>query len=161
MRAAGPTWPLSSDEVEDPGLPGGILVGIGSLAIIVAGFIASAIPQSDAVVRYGVLVVTILGFAAACRRWGLTLIVAGIGFLIFDGFLVNQLGELSWHGWADAVRVGALGAAAIFGRLLGDIHQSTSRAPRPSGSLSLLDSPGSNSNSMAFSKFVKEETHDA
>ena len=37
--------------------------------------------------------------------------IAGIGFLVFDGFLVNQLGELSWHGWADATRVVTLGAA--------------------------------------------------
>lgn len=150
-RSARPTWPLltGSDEIDDTRLPTGILVGVGSLAIIVAGFVASAIPAGDPVVRYGVLVATVFGFAALCGRWTATLTVAGIGFLVFNGFLVNQLGELTWHGWADAARIAVLGAATIFGRLLGDIYRSSSQERSvPTGP-------------MACKQLIKEETHDA
>ncbi|WP_157546810.1 hypothetical protein [Hamadaea tsunoensis] len=129
-RVAKPHWPLliASEKADDHEVPGGILVGAGALVIIVAGFVASAIPQSAGNLRYGVLVAAVLGFAALCRRWSVAIAVAGIGFLVFDGFLVNQLGVLSWHGWADAGRIAALGAALIFGRLAGDIGS----APRAS-----------------------------
>jgi hypothetical protein len=150
-RAAEPARPLliGSDEADDTRLPSGILVGIGSLAIIVAGFVASAMPAGDPAVRYGVLVVTVFGFAALRGRWTATLSVAGIGFLVFNGFLVNQLGELSWHGWADAARIAALGAATIFGRLLGDIYRSSGKEQSvPTGP-------------MVWKQLIKEETHDA
>ncbi|NUR74187.1 MAG: hypothetical protein HOU81_25540 [Hamadaea sp.] len=101
--------------------PQGILVGFGSLVVIVAGFVASAFPQAEAVLRYGVLVLAVLAFAAVTAVWTASLVTAVIGFLVFDGFLVNQLGQLSWHGSTDAMRLMALGSAVIAGRLAGDL----------------------------------------
>jgi hypothetical protein len=119
------------------------------VAVIVAGFVASAVPETDAVVRYGVLVLAVFAFTAATVVWTAPLAVAGIGFLVFNGFLVNQLGELSWHGSADVIRLAVLGAAVIFGRLLGDIFRLSRPAPRGRSTL------------MASSIFNKEEEHDA
>jgi MFS family permease len=110
--------------------PQGILVGIGSLAVIAAGFVAAAVPQADATFRYGVLVGTIMAFAAVADVWAASVAVGVIGFLVFDGFLVNRLGELSWHGSADLSRLLALAAAVAFGRLVGEIYRS-SRLLRP------------------------------
>jgi len=155
MPAARSPWPLliGGDDVGDTRLPGGILVGIGSLAVIVAGFVASALPQADVVLRYGVLVAAVFVFAALCHSRTATTVVAAIGFLVFNGFLVNQLGELTWHGWADVTRVAALGTAAVFGRLCGDVHQSSSNGRR--SARRAADEP------VAFEGFIKEETHDA
>jgi len=142
-------------EAEDRHLPQGILVGIGSVVVIAAGFVASAFPQADAMVRYGVLVLAVLGFTAATVVWTAPLVTAFIGFLVFGGFLVNQFGELSWHGSADLIRLIALGAAVIFGRLLGDIFRLPGKsAVEPSK----LRRP---QRSMASSPFIKEDEHDA
>jgi hypothetical protein len=100
--------------------PTGILVGIGSAAVIAGAFAAAAFPVEHPVQRYGVLVVTIFVFTAVTGVWAAPAATAGIGFLVFNGFLVNELGELSWHGNADLTRLLALAAAVIFGRLVGD-----------------------------------------
>jgi MFS family permease len=98
-------------------LPQEILLGIGSVTVMAAALIASAVPATDAVARYGVLVVTVLLFTMVADVWAAAIGVAVIGYLIFDGFLVNQLGELSWHGGADTNRLAALTLAVVFGRL--------------------------------------------
>jgi hypothetical protein len=42
-----------------------------------------------------------------------------VAFLVFDGFLVNQLGELSWHGAADDQRLFVFILVSISGMLVG------------------------------------------
>jgi hypothetical protein len=104
---------------EEPS-PAGILAGVGTLAVVLAAFVAAALPESHAVARYAVLAVTVFLFTAVTGRWGASASVAAIGFLVFEGFVVNQLGELTWSGPADATRITALIAAVVLGRLLGD-----------------------------------------
>jgi hypothetical protein len=101
-------------------LPQEILLGIGSVAVIVAALIASAVPAADGAARYGVLVVAVLVFTMVADVWAAAIGVAVVGYLVFDGFLVNQLGELSWHGQADTIRLMALTLAVVLGRLAGD-----------------------------------------
>jgi K+-sensing histidine kinase KdpD len=103
-------------------MPQGVLVGLGALAVVGAGVLSSLLPAADAAARYGVLVLTLLAFAAWAKAWPAALTVALIGFLVFDGFLVNRLGLLSWHGWTDVTRVVAILAAVTFGRLIGDLR---------------------------------------
>ncbi|NUO56061.1 MAG: hypothetical protein HOV78_05320 [Hamadaea sp.] len=127
-------------------IPQGILVGVGSLAVIAAGFVASAFPPADVVPRYGVLVLVVLAFAAATAGWTAPLLTAVIGFLVFDGFLVNTLGQLTWHGTPDGLRLIALGTAVIAGRLVGD----------------LIHGPGRERPPMATSHSpIEEDEHDA
>lgn len=104
-------------------LPQGVFVGIGSVAVVVAAFLASALPQNDAVLRYGVLAATVFVFAAVTGRWAAATRVAIIGYLVFDGFLINQMGELSWNGRGDVARILTLSVAVIFGRLFGDCYR--------------------------------------
>jgi nitroreductase len=62
-----------------------------------------------------VLVAGVLLVVAVCSvRQGLVTAVAaaGIGWLFVTGFVVDRLGELTWHGSADAVRLLLLVAAA-------------------------------------------------
>ncbi|MCP2328431.1 MFS family permease [Hamadaea flava] len=123
----------------DPGRPQGILVGLGSLVVIVVAFVASAVPPADAVLRYAVLVLAVFGFAAATSVWRAPIVTAVIGFLVFGGFLVNHLGQLTWHGSSDGIRLVALGAAVIFGRLAGDVFRMprSTQARRPAASTSV------------------------
>ncbi|WP_412544231.1 hypothetical protein R8Z50_17560 [Longispora sp. K20-0274] len=57
--------------------------------------------------------------------------MAVIGFAIFNGFLVNRLGELSWHGLVDMLRLGALVLASTAGLAAGEAYRPV-RRPRPS-----------------------------
>jgi hypothetical protein len=105
---------------KDEPSPAGILAGIGTLAVVLAAFVAAAVPESHAVARYAVLAVTVFLFTAATGRWGTSVSVAAIRSLVFEGFVVNQFGELTWSGPADAARITALIAAVVLGRLIGD-----------------------------------------
>jgi hypothetical protein len=110
----------NASQRSDRSLPQGILLGLGAVMVIIAGFAASAVPPQHEVIRYGVLVVVVFVFTALTGVWAAPVGVAVVGFMLFDGFLVNQLGELTWHGGADLSRLFALTAAVIFGRLAGD-----------------------------------------
>jgi len=145
----------SGNEKEDRRLPQGILVGLGSVAVIVAAFVAAIVPPSDPVVRYGVLVAMILTFTAITARWAAPSAVALIGFLVFGGFLVNRVGELSWHGAADLTRILALGAAVIFGRLIGDSYRLYRLFRRAQEGRRAMAHP------IAERIFLKEDGHDA
>lgn len=48
---------------------------------------------------------------------------AAIGFAVFGGFLVDRLGELSWHGAADVWRLTALVVAAAVGLASGEVFR--------------------------------------
>src|SRR5262249_42783138 len=54
-------------------------------------------------------------------------VIAILAFLVFDGFLVNQLGELSWHGNQDAWRLLTFVAAAGLGLGLGVTYRAVRR----------------------------------
>jgi len=109
----------------------GILVGLGSLGAVVAAVIAAAVPSGYSGVRYGVLVVFLVAFAAFAEDAVAAVAVGVVGFLVFGGFLVNQLGELSWHGAADFDRLLAVTAAISVGRLAGDVYRWRRRSARP------------------------------
>ena len=53
----------------------------------------------------------------AAFAWWVTplaaVLIAGLAFLDLDGFLVNDDGQLSWHGYADVGRIVVLLAAAL------------------------------------------------
>ena len=136
-------------------VPLGILAAVGSAAVIVAALIASAVPQGDAVVRFGIVAAVVLAYAVLADSWTASCVVGLIAFLIFNGFLVNQLGTLSWHGHADFVRLMILGTFVIFGTLAGDIVQSVRR---PGGGR-IPAQPANGS--MAWRTFIEEGKHDA
>jgi hypothetical protein len=76
--------------------PFGINLAAGAVAMIAAAFVAILFPEVNA--RLAVVAVVVGGYAAAVADSRASLATAGIGFLIFDGFLLNRLGELTWNG---------------------------------------------------------------
>lgn len=64
-----------------------------------------------------VAAVTALVAVCSARTGRLTaLAIAGIGWLLLNGFVVNTLGELHWQGAADALRAGLLLVVALAAR---------------------------------------------
>jgi hypothetical protein len=103
----------------------GILIGIGSVAVVVGALVAAAVPVVDGTVRYGVLAGILVIFSAFALAWAASAAVAAIGFLVFNGFIIDRSAELSWHGTADLTRLLVLAASVCVGRLLGEIYRAT------------------------------------
>jgi hypothetical protein len=103
----------------DTDTPVGINLGIGTALVVAAVLAAAVIPPVDNDWRFGVVAGAVgLSAALAADQWAL-LGVALIAWLLDDGFLVNRLGELSWHGSSDIGRMLLLVAAGTLGLLVG------------------------------------------
>jgi hypothetical protein len=55
---------------------------------------------------------TVSGYAIVIADTGASVVVAGMAYLLFDGFLVNRHGELTWGG-ATSVRHLAIFVSAV------------------------------------------------
>lgn len=111
----------------DDGTPTGISLGVGAAAVVVAVLIAALISPADPDWRFGV-VAGAVGLHAAWSGDQLALLgTAGIAWLLADGFLVDRLGELTWHGSSDIWRIVVLVAAGTVGLLLHAAYQQVHR----------------------------------
>jgi MFS family permease len=108
----------------------GILVGLGSLGVVVVAVVAAAVPSTYPAARYSLLTLFLLTFAALVDDSVALTAVGAIGFLVFGGFIVDQLGELRWHGTADLDRLLVVIAAVSVGRLTGDAYRWYRRSRR-------------------------------
>ena len=105
----------------------GVAIGLGSAVVVVSAFVSAAVPASDGAARLGVVGAGLAGFAALTINPVAVAAVAGLGFLVFDGFLVNHLGALSWHGAADGTRLMVLAAAGVLGLGAGVAYRAVHR----------------------------------
>lgn len=114
-------WPVQLDD--DTATPLGINVAIGAVVITAAMFAAAAVPIGDPQGRCAVVAVALGLFAVfTTDRLAVSAIVLPT-WMIMNGFLVNHLGDLSWHGWGDLDRFLALVAAGVIGLAIGAAHQ--------------------------------------
>jgi MFS family permease len=126
-RFAGPERPRSGRiglsgarpvPVRTQPVPTGIAVGIGAGVAVAAVFVAAVIPSAYPAWRFGVVAAAV-GLVAAWSGDQLAVLgVAVIAGLLANGFLVDRLGELSWHGLSDFWRIVVLAAAGTAGLLL-------------------------------------------
>jgi hypothetical protein len=93
--------------------PFGINVGIGAVVVVAASMAAAVFPAVG--VRLAVVAVSVAGYAAVVCDVGAAFAVAGLGYLLFNGFLVNRLGELTWDGTASLWHASALLLAILLG----------------------------------------------
>jgi MFS family permease len=100
--------------------PTGIALGIGAVVMIVAGLVAAMVPAADMGWRFAVIAVAVCGFAAVSLDQVALAGVAVIGSLIFNGFLEDRFGQLSWHGADDLWRLLLLVMVAAWGLALGE-----------------------------------------
>lgn len=97
----------------------GINLGIGTALVVAAVLAAAVIRPMDQDWRFAVVAGAVGLFAALAADWWALLGVTLIAWLLDDGFLVNRLGELSWHGPSDIWRLLLLAAAGTLGFLVG------------------------------------------
>ena len=102
--------------------PAGFAIAAGA-AVVVSAFVTAAVPVSAGAVRLGLVAAALGVFAALTVNAAAVTAVGVLALLVFDGFLVNQLGELSWHGAADERRLFAFIAVSIVGMVVGTGHR--------------------------------------
>ena len=102
----------------DDETPTGIALGIGSALVVAAVLVAAMIPPSETAWRFGVVAGAVGLFAAWSGDQLALLGVATIAWLLANGFLVDRLGELSWHGSSDIWRIVVLVAVGTVGLLV-------------------------------------------
>jgi hypothetical protein len=107
----------------------------GSLTMIVAALIDSAaFAPEDRGDRLAVMAAAVAVFCAVAG-WRSGLPVAAIGYLLFDGFLANRYGELTWAHQTGLHAVSMIALAVILGVVVHRLRSSLYRAPhiiRPS-----------------------------
>ncbi len=100
----------------------------GAVAVLGAAALAPALPAGPD--RFGLLPALVLLFAAMTGRVLLTLTVAGIGALVFDGFVIDSLGTLRWHGSADVARLALMLGAVVAGLVARGVFWAVRTWPR-------------------------------
>ncbi|HEV8529276.1 MAG TPA: hypothetical protein VGS60_17300 [Actinomycetes bacterium] len=110
------------------GIPFEFAVAAGSLTMIVAALIDSAaFPPHDAGDRLMVMATAIAVFCVVAG-WQSGLPVAAVGYLLFDGFLANRYGELTWDHQTGPRAIGVIALAAAFGLAIGWLRSRSQRA---------------------------------
>jgi hypothetical protein len=103
-------------ETDTEVFPFGIYLGIGSALIVFAAVVAAAVfPVGQTLDRLAVLVVATALFAAVVPDVRASLGVVVLGYLLFDGFLENEYGQLTWDGMTGLWRIGMLFSAVGLG----------------------------------------------
>jgi len=120
-------WSELRREPGDPRPPGVLVVGITFAAQLAWAAAVVTFDLSFLVGSVGTLVI------ATFAAWWLTiptsLVAAAVSFLVADGFVQDQMGQLSWNGSHDALLLLALVvlsviAASIHGELIDEARRS-------------------------------------
>lgn len=115
-------WRGSSPAVAGTRCPTGILIGLGSVVVVVAA-VAAAVLARGPLPRLAVVVVAIGGFAVLADDARATLTAAVVAWPVGNGFLVNRLGELSWHARIDPRFVAGLLTAVCLGSMVAGVRR--------------------------------------
>jgi hypothetical protein len=103
-------------------------IAAGSLIMIVAALIDSAafapVHVGD---RLAGMAAAIAVFCAVAG-WRSGLPVAAVGYLLFDGFLANRYGELTWDHQAGPRAIGVIASSAALGLVVGWLRSNPYRA---------------------------------
>jgi hypothetical protein len=114
--------------------PTGISIAGWAVALVAACLLGAALSGTVGV-RLGVLTAAVMVFAAVAGNGAAALAVAGLAWPLGNGFLINRLGVLTWHGRLDVWFVFALMAAVAVGMTTAQVRAQW-RAWRRAGQLS-------------------------
>lgn len=118
------TWFGRSPRIDvDTGTPVGINVAVGAVTISMAMVAAATVPITDPQWRCAPVAVAMGLFAAGTFDWRAVALIVVPAWMVMNGFLVNHLGELSWHGWADLDRFLVLVVAGGVGLAVASAHR--------------------------------------
>lgn len=111
-------------------VPTGFGVAAGSVVVTASALLAAAVPASAGAARLGVVAVPLAVFAALPVTATAAAATGVLAFLVVNGFLVNALGQLSWHGVADGWRLLTLAVAVGAGFVGGVVYRAVLRRLR-------------------------------
>ncbi|MBV9922325.1 MAG: hypothetical protein JOY78_15955 [Pseudonocardia sp.] len=111
-------------------VPTGFGIAGGSVVVVFAALLAGALPSSASVARLNLFSVVVAGFAACPLTAFAVTGTSALAFLVFDGFLVNSFGQLSWHGAVDGWRLLTLAVAVAVGFATGVVYRAAERRRR-------------------------------
>ena len=107
-----------TDDVDEPvskaappfgfGVAGGAVVGVTAVA-------AAAVLLPGSAAQLVLVAVAVGVYAAVVGDVRVSLVTAGLTYLLFDGFLVNRYGELSWDGTTSAWHLFGFALALLLG----------------------------------------------
>jgi hypothetical protein len=109
-------------------IPAGLQFGFGAVSTAGAVTLAAALPPAMPETRLAVVAVAVGLFATYAGDVRPVLGVTAIAALLVNGFLVDRLGVLAWHGPADLGRCAVLLGAAVAGLIAGRLTR-TRRMP--------------------------------
>jgi hypothetical protein len=136
-------------------VPLGINTSTGAVAVILDLVVPASLTGPGINARLGVLAVGLVAFAAAVVDVTSVAISVGVGFLLFDGFVEGNHGDLVWHGRADLIRLAIVCAAGAIGLLIGALRrwrEHLGRSPDPTSSRPLVPRPRVNGESLSQAK---------
>jgi MFS family permease len=125
-RVVGGRW-MDPGVFEPQVIPTGFGIAAGSAIVTASAMVAAAVPASAAVARLAVVAVPLAVFVASPVTVAAAAATGVLAFLVVDGFLVNTLGQLSWHGAVDGWRLLTLAAAVVAGLLAGAVYRDVRR----------------------------------
>ena len=96
-----------------------VLLAAGFMAVVAGCCAAALLPPQLTAQRVAALAVVVGGFAAVAGDVVAALATAGMAWLFCNGFLIDRLGVLRWHGRVDLVRLDILCVVALVGTGLG------------------------------------------
>lgn len=117
------------NRVDREEFPFGIYLGIGAAAVVVMTTVAAVLPAHDSAARLAVPLAAVVGCALVIPDARACFVVAVIAYLLFNGFLVNRYGELTWAGvsglWEPAAFLIAASTGISGRKLTGAMHSRT------------------------------------
>jgi hypothetical protein len=93
----------------------GTFAGIGFVAMTVAAMITAVATEPGSSARLLMMATAVALFAAVAPRAAASATTALVGFLMYLGFLVNEEGELAWHGGQTWRQLAVFGLALLVG----------------------------------------------
>ena len=108
-------------------VPSGFGIAAGSVVVVGSAFGAAVVPATAGAVRLGVVAASLAVFAALPVTATAAAGSGVLAFLVFNGFLVNSLGQLSWHGAADGWRLLTIATAVAAGFIAGMAYRAVNR----------------------------------
>lgn len=99
--------------------PVGINLALGAVIVVAAALVAGLLPADRTDARLTVVALGVAVFAAVSVDVPAVAAAVAFAALVVNGFLVDRMGELGWHGRADLARLAVLVAAGVAGFVAG------------------------------------------
>jgi hypothetical protein len=115
----------------DARTPAGLLLAGGAAVMVGAVAVAAMVPHQYAGARVALVALALAGLAAVTGEWRTVTATVVLAAFMVNGFLVNIMGDLSWHGLPDLWRIGTLAGAAVAGLTAHVIRARLRRPARP------------------------------